>query len=373
MALIPGLTRLDYTAIHLGYPLQFPVYDGKGQLLLNKGYVVKDRAQLDALIRRGIYQKKTPQKTGGSGGVQSGAEAPKATLNAFIDFDELLEQLQAVSHLIINEQPEANKRTRLLVSRIEQFCDQNAEACLARIHRELSGDFHHKVIYYAWLCCLVSRRLGLPPQRQKRLIAAALTANIALLSFQEKLHHSRVTLSPEQREIIDKHPQLSATALRKAGITDDHWLKIVETHHERASASSDERILTESLLLGCCEHYIAMIVGRASREPKTVTEAFEWLLKSPAPAEKRILEAFQAELSAYPPGTFVRLASEEIALVVSRDPENRYPKVKAIISARGAPLTAPMTRHTEDPDYAVREVVKPKNVPNINNTLIWKN
>lgn len=371
----PGFTRLDYTAIHLGYPLQFPVYDGKGQLLLNKGHVVKDRGQLDALIKRGIYQKTITEKPVRITASAGGPASPAAVLNPFIDFDELLELQQSVVHLITNKQPEANKRTRTLVGQIEQFCSDAPDACLARIHRELSGDLHHKTVYYAWLACLVAIRLGLDVQRRKRLVAAALTANLALLPFQQKLHNSRVTLSDEQREIVDKHPGLSAAALRLAGIDDPHWLRIVEEHHLQADPGNERNVLTESLILGCCEHYIALIVGRANRPPKTATDAFAQLARKTSPQEQRVVEAFTAELGPYPPGVFVRLANAEIALVIQRGAASQpeCPKVKAVISSRGEFLSAPMTRHTEDSEHRVVEAVIPETRPNLNDSLIWRN
>ena len=47
--------RLTASYIHVGVPLPGAVYDEPGNLLLNKGYVIKQPEQMEALLSRGMY------------------------------------------------------------------------------------------------------------------------------------------------------------------------------------------------------------------------------------------------------------------------------------------------------------------------------
>ncbi|MBK8971416.1 MAG: HD domain-containing protein [Hahellaceae bacterium] len=376
-----GFVRLDYTAILLGKPLKFPVYTGDGRLLLNKGYIVRTREQLETLITRGIYQRIEDRRIQRPGGGTGPAEVLKAGVNPFTEFDTLATPLRAAATLITQRDPEAGKKIRLLVSRIEDFCEQEPDACLGKIHFQTSPEPLDQALFHALLCCLVSRNLGLDIQRGKRLIAAALTANLALLPFQDKLNQSRSSLNEKQREVINKHPQLGALALRQAGIQDDYWLRIIEQHHERFDGSGypgqlkGPSILAEARILAAVEYYTSLITDRAYREPISPGDAQQSILAGlPAEEPTDLYLALIEVITPFPPGALVQLVNGEIALVTHRSAAGSIPptpRVKAIINPKGGYYAGPLQRHTDQDDYRIHDWHPPCPLPPLNLTQIW--
>jgi hypothetical protein len=63
-------------------------------------------------------------------------------------------------------------------------------------------------------------------------------------------------------------------------------------------------------------------------------------------------------LSIYPPGSYVRLANSEIAVVVKRGPRADQPKVVSIVAPNGRPMPAPLLRDTAQPRHEIKAAVR---------------
>jgi hypothetical protein len=59
----------------------------------------------------------------------------------------------------------------------------------------------------------------------------------------------------------------------------------------------------------------------------------------------------------YPPGTYVRLACGEIAVVVRRGASAHTPRVCSLMSTAGMPLGEPVPRDTTLPKFAIDAIV----------------
>lgn len=55
----------------------------------------------------------------------------------------------------------------------------------------------------------------------------------------------------------------------------------------------------------------------------------------------------------YQPGTFVRLATDEIAVVVKRGMNTSTPRVAVLVSRSGMPTMEPIVRETSTRDYRI--------------------
>jgi hypothetical protein len=73
--------------------------------------------------------------------------------------------------------------------------------------------------------------------------------------------------------------------------------------------------------------------------------------------------ALVKEFGIYPPGSFVRLVSGELALVVARGPTITAPVVACLTNERGAPLSVPVRRETSAKGSAVHSVVAAADAP----------
>ena len=75
----------------------------------------------------------------------------------------------------------------------------------------------------------------------------------------------------------------------------------------------------------------------------------------------RVLHIIKAT-GIYPPGSFVRLASEEVAIVLKRGLRATIPVVACVVGVNGVPLSKPVVRDTRHKAYEVASCAAPHEV-----------
>jgi len=193
------------------------------------------------------------------------------------------------------------------------------------------------------LCRLVAPSLDCPAAKQDSLAHAALTMNLGMTQLQNTLAEQAIEPSAEQRAAIDTHAARSAQWLRELGVTDADWLHTVEQHHER----SDE-LDTPTRLLQAADRYAAQISPRETRAGRCVTDsgrhamlATEAGAGSGGSAVNAIGHALLRTVGICPPGSFVRLEDETIAVVLRRTAQPGAPWVARVLDVAGAALAEP--------------------------------
>ncbi|QKE63618.1 HD domain-containing protein [Aquipseudomonas campi] len=373
----PQVNYIALTAgqIQLGKPLPWPVYDARGGLLLNQGFVISSPGQLERLLERGLFQAKSTR-------TQLAHAVADATyrVNPFAEYGELLEHLETTLDRLLNQQPEAERRVLTLGKRIDQICQADADACLALVHiYSVEPTAHEQTLFHAILCNLLARHLQLEASQIVALMGAALTANIALLRHQDKLNGMCGDLSPAQRSIVNKHPTLSAQAVSAAGVSSPVWLQIIEQHHERGSGEGyplglqEGQIRIEALILSLAERYTAMITKRAYRNRFSPAQAMHLLEEESheGTTEAKLLKELRQLLTPYPPGCFIRLNNSETAIVTRRAADSLAPKVRAVTSAKGNPYLGSFSRDTQHEDFRPCEYIEPLHLPSVNIPTLW--
>jgi hypothetical protein len=185
-------------------------------------------------------------------------------------------------------------------------------------------------------------------------LAAALTMNLAMLDLQDELTRQEAPPKALQREQIRQHPAHSVALLRRAGIADTLWLGMVEQHHDTPTGVEP---LPEARRLRMIDVYCACFGSRARRHPLLPDQAVRRLYQQ-HPQDPTAMALAQA-FGLYPPGTVVRLASLELALVVRRGQAAHTPVAIALQNANGEARPTPAQRDTSLPAYAVVAAVTP--------------
>jgi response regulator RpfG family c-di-GMP phosphodiesterase len=291
----------------------------------------------------------------------------------------LLQTLESALQAVTDRDPSAQKRLLGLTRIIDQMCNASPEACLALVHLySIEPTIHEQILFYAILCQFTARQFGLDNKRTAVLVGAALTANLALVPVADKLNASNKVLTDDQRAVIRKHPMRSIQALKEAGISNSLLTKIIAQHHEQANGNgyphglSGTEIRGEAEILALSERYVAIITRRAYRRRMNVTEARK-LMTSLADGVFRpaIPRALLKVLSEYPPGTLVKLQSEEVAVIVARPKGTRGPFAKAIIGPRGNRYNGTFDRDCSLPDFSIVGVEVPEMMPSMDFGQIW--
>ena len=218
----------------------------------------------------------------------------------------------------------------------------------------------------ATTCLLVAPLAELDEAQTASLVRAALTMNVAMAELQDLLATQAQQATPYQREAIEAHPTHGASLLRDLGVEDPLWLALVQDHHETPDGDGYPNRKTDlnvaQQILRMSDLFIARISPRTSRRglwPKVVVGNL--YLESQTRASP-LGAYFVKRLGMYPPGSYVRLKTDEIGVVVRRGARVNMPLVMAVTDPDGLLITAPVKRDTQLPMYAIKSPVSPEDV-----------
>lgn len=209
----------------------------------------------------------------------------------------------------------------------------------------------------------LGRGLQLDAVRQHTIAKAALFMNLTAIDLQDDLTAPHAIPSDAQRITLARHPQLAADLLRDSPGTDLCWIEAVEQHHESLDGSGypgalkGNEICLEARILKIADVWCALVAPqRLLRNAKTPREAMHWILsRSRQMFDARILEVLRRVNGTYPPGTLVRLANRETAIVVDAPHGAHRPReVVAFLGAHGRLFREPVRRDTSRGQFAIR-------------------
>ena len=370
-----NLVRVSPGVLVVGKPLPWPVFDAHGEVLLAQGYVIQSESQLEQLYNRGMFyphQAENPDE-------EVAEEVAEGQRNPFADYRALLKTLDRTYDAISTQDPDARLKLLGLARLIDRICREAPDATLSLVHLySVEPTATEQSLFYAIVCHFAGREMHLDDGRIVVLMAAALSANLALMPILDKLNASSHSLNDQQRSIIHRHPQLAARALHEAGIENRLLLKIVLQHHERADGSgypeglTGDAILPEAHVMALAEHYVALISRRGYRSRYSITQARKALADaaqdSPRPA---LFRALLNALTPYPPGALVRLASNETAVVTHRPAHMGGHRVKAISDPMGSAYASGFERDTGLLDFNIRAVEVVDMMPPMDFQALW--
>jgi HD-GYP domain-containing protein (c-di-GMP phosphodiesterase class II) len=197
--------------------------------------------------------------------------------------------------------------------------------------------------------------LNWPPQDQALVAQAALTMNIGMTDLQDRLALQAEPLSAAQRTAINGHAEASAAVLRGMGVGDADWLEVVRTHHTQAPGPLNGRSRAQRVarLIQRADMFAARLAPRAGRTPIAPAAAMQACYFD---ENKAIDEAGAALIKAvgiHQPGSFVRLATDEIAVVIKRGANTTTPRVAVLVNRAGLATVEPTIRETSVRDHRI--------------------
>jgi HD-GYP domain-containing protein (c-di-GMP phosphodiesterase class II) len=350
--------------IVLGSPLPFSVRDASHLLLLARGQVIADEAQLEALFQRGalVDVEELAQA------VQPVRVDTRAQRLARLHTEWARSSADVRQALFAppSEMAESVERsTDLLLALIKDSPD----LALSQVVRQSDASGGHygvnHSIHAATACQAAARYLGWSEAEQRRAFQAALTMNIAMVDLQARLATQVSPLTAKQREIINEHPIRSAEMLAQAGITDEDWLSAVRHHHEVSDGSGYPKGLTAfgelAEMLRFADIYTARLSSRSTRPAMSAQQAGRELhqLSSESPLAAALIKSF----GIFPPGSMVKLASGEMGVVTRNGDKAYHPMVATLTDAAGDPRLTPLVRDSARAEHAVVALLSERAMP----------
>lgn len=357
------LLRLCANQIRLNEPLPWNVRNEPGALLLSKGFLIKEQHQIDTLLDRGMYvdqeEFEAHQKS-----LRAAAARPKA--DPFTIWAAILKQ---VGNLLRNHDnnPQFVEDIAKMSGHIHGAMKHDVEAgTFEMIYSDHTSYAVAHSLQTAFVASLVGERFGWSESERATLVRAALTMNIAMLDLQNLLSQQTTPLTPQQKADIASHPKRGRDILEQAGVTDLDWLKTVEDHHVTPDGKALPDDASSVGQLACMIHYtdvyLAKLSPRASRPALASNTAARELYLAAGGANNPYTAAIIKEMGIFPPGSFVKLANGDTAIVLRRGESANAPQVQSLISADGWVFPDPLFRNTAKPDFKVVSTVPRSNV-----------
>jgi hypothetical protein len=173
------------------------------------------------------------------------------------------------------------------------------------------------------LATKVGARLGYHGNELERLTFAGLLHDIGLFAVPQSLITKSGRLTPDERTLIEQHPELGYQTIRKAGQKYDWLAQAVRQAHERWNGQgypnklSGRQICEFAQIIGVVDIFDALVSPRGYRRRFFPHEAVRELIVTERTAFPReVVKALVEQLSAYPLGTSVRLTTGEVGSVM---------------------------------------------------------
>lgn len=352
--------RLSASHVKLGTPLPGDVYDEAGHLLLSAGFVINDGHLLDALLTRGMYVDIRTFEAFYRGMSDSGAA--EKTFDPFQVRDSIKRRLNRVLRRL-HEITDADEQIRSLAAAVHELAAADAEGAIASVilDNDESYAIRHSVLT-AVLTDLTATVLGWPDEQRLGETCAALSMNATVLDQQNRMFDQATPLTPQQQEVVHAHPAATCDLLQKAGVDDQEWLKAVLEHHERDGGAGYPAHLQcpgdKGRLLHLVDTFGALIASRADRKALTPAQAVRTLFAAEGTGPHgALVGALIKVLGVLPPGTFVKLANHETAVVCRHGAAAGAPVVAAVASSSGSRYMKAEQRDTQHKEWAITGVV----------------
>lgn len=218
-----------------------------------------------------------------------------------------------------------------LVAQLEADADSTLYWLLQQAATSSAGYSCTHATVCASLCHLVAPVLGLSAAQRDSLGLAALTMNVAMTRLQDQLATQDSPPTPEQRDLIERHAETGAQWLAELGVSDADWLHAVAHHH-------DDQPGLLPRILAATDRYAALLSPREYRSGRCVTDSARQVVVGQGSAPDEVGHALLRAIGLCPPGTFVRLEDERIAVVLRRGSTPGTPWVVPVLDAGGLPL-----------------------------------
>lgn len=229
---------------------------------------------------------------------------------------------------------------------------------------DLTGYSAAHAMTCAVICDIAAQHLAFTVEERRSLALAALTMNLSITSLQDTLSEQLTSPSQEQRDRLSDHGAASARLLASAGVADPLWLDVVASHHHVNEHPTDpcnrSQVMTE--LLRRVDIYTAKLSRRATRAPTTPLHAAREACLDASGHPDAIGAAMLRVIGLYPPGTWVVLASDELALITRTGAKAHTPMASAVRRLDGSMLYSPALRDTSDPAFQVRKSMDGRDV-----------
>jgi HD-GYP domain-containing protein (c-di-GMP phosphodiesterase class II) len=377
------LVTINVDSVLIGQPLPVSLRDESGVLLASKGFVISNRADLDLMVGRRSQLYIDAAES------ESHMRAYVGKLHSLVREDKTLGQiadtqfssldldphhdtmaqgepnwldLQAEANTMLRDTLPESFAVRLdrLHKQLSRYTSLNPDGCLFALIHLSSTEVRLYSATHAMLVCVMCRLaareiLKWPAELIDTLGKAALTMNIGMTVLQDRLAQQKEALTPDQQRQIAQHCQLSLQRLAQLGVTQATWLEAVRDHHTQSPGPLRERSEGQQLarLIQRADMFAARLSPRVSRAPESSASAMKACYFDETQQMDEAGAALIKAVGIYSPGTYVRLVTEEVAVVIKRGANTTTPRVAILVNRSGMPTGELIVRDTSKREFRI--------------------
>ncbi|HHW42288.1 MAG TPA: HD-GYP domain-containing protein [Desulfotomaculum sp.] len=359
------MRRIPVHLLRPGMRVARPVHNGSGQVLLNTGVVLTQRF-IDRLKLMGVPA------------VYVGDDLlPDLIIDDVISEETRTRAIAKVKTLMTAHARQQPAMGRALIGARDMFGtvndiidellkNQKLMVNLVDIRLLDEYTFGHSVNVCV-LAVLTGISLGYSRTGLFQLGMSALLHDIGKTRIPLHILNKPGPLTAEEFEIIKRHCQYGLDILKGDPDASPLCRIVAMQHHERYNGQGYPRGLKGveihqfAAITGLVDMYDALTADRVYRRAYPPHEAFEMLAGSGNFLfDFEVVQAFLANVAAYPTGSLVRLSSGEIGVVVETvRGYSLYPRVRLLFSAGREPLSEPYEVWlAEHRDLTIIEVIE---------------
>lgn len=233
-----------------------------------------------------------------------------------------------------------------LTATINEMIDQLTQNPLTMVNltdiRTEDEYLYHHSVNVCVLALITGIRLGFDRRRLYTLGLGALMHDIGKIKIPDNILYKPGKLNREEFEIIKRHPVYGRDLLAY----DPDAAAIAYSHHERYDGGGyplglkGTDLSPEAQIVGIADIFDALTADRIYRPAQPVHEAYEMLAAAGNYRfEFDLLQAFLANVAAYPTGTIIELNTGEVGVVIDTSPGYpTFPNIKVLTDPEKKPL-----------------------------------
>jgi len=341
------MRRVAATALMPGMKVGHPVYNSRGEVLINRG-VTLTRSYIKKLLKLGIPALYIIDES-----------LPEFYIEDVIDERTRVEAVKLARKILTGASPSKSTLNRVLLdeakSTISSIIDQLLENSSLMVNlfdiRSLDEYLFGHSVNVCVLSLITGISLGYNREKLMSLGMGALMHDMGKTLIPPRILNKPGPLDEDEFNLIKRHPEYGYAILANG---DPQIRKISALiaiqHHERYNGEGYPKGLNSagihefSQIVGMADIFDAMTADRVYRKAHQPNEVWEMLAASGDYLfDYKLVVAFLSNIAAYPAGTLVRLSSNETAVVVETAKGfPLHPKIKIIYDAAGNRLAGPV-------------------------------
>ena len=251
-------------------------------------------------------------------------------------------------------------RLNKLQTQLSRHTHENPDGTLFALMHLATNDVHLYTATHAMLvaamCSLAAYQvLKWPTESEVTLCKAALTMNLGMAELQDLVARQKASPSVEQQLETVQLADNSVGLLIQLGVDNPQWLEAVKHHRDKTPGLLANRSegLRMARLIQRANMFTAGLAPRLTQMPDLAASAMQacYLDENGQPDEAGA--ALIKAVGIYSPGTFVRLITDEVAVVIKRGSNTSTPRVAVLIYRNGMPNGELVVRNTSKREFRI--------------------